>query len=264
MLRLTFSESQVVTRRDGVESAVEDNRTPRRRTRPRWQGCTAYRRPRQGCGTPFPAPEEEGIVPDPPHLFTFVPDSGIPPDLEAALSTQCGGPFVSTLHAAAAGEHLEVVEDLRLLKAGTNPRKSRIGRTARRNRWQWPMGIPSVQNYCRTYDPFNGFGITDGGCVRSLGLVPVWAIFGPTSRKSKRNHHIAPVAALAICGIEVGKDIEEHGKRRVHSIMRFQPYQWGCDRRVIAINALFALPVYSRLRHGRVPGEPDNSKNGLN
>jgi hypothetical protein len=32
-----------------------------------------------------------------------------------------------------------------------------------------------------------------------------------------------------------------------------QAYQWGCDRRVIAINALFALPVYSRLRHGRVP-----------
>jgi hypothetical protein len=72
---------------------------------------------------PAPPPEEEeDIVPDPPDPFAFVPeDTSIPPVLEAALSTRCGGKLGSALHAAATGGHLQVVEVL--LRVGSNPRE---------------------------------------------------------------------------------------------------------------------------------------------
>ena len=72
---------------------------------------------------PKPPPEEdEDIVPDPPDPFAFVPEPGtMPQELEAALSTRCGGALGSALHAAAAGGYLECVEVL--LKAGANPRE---------------------------------------------------------------------------------------------------------------------------------------------
>ncbi|KAI9449062.1 hypothetical protein BJY52DRAFT_275129 [Lactarius psammicola] len=79
----------------------------------------------EGEGAPPPAPppeeEDEDIVPDPPDPFEFVPDVIMPAELEAALSTRCGGAQGSALHAAAAGGHLEVVEVL--LKVGANPRE---------------------------------------------------------------------------------------------------------------------------------------------
>jgi hypothetical protein len=79
---------------------------------------------------PAPPPEEEeDIVPDPPDPYAFVPEGSIPPDLEAALSTRCGGVLGSPLHAAAAGGYLEVIEVL--LKAGANPKElDRQSRTA--------------------------------------------------------------------------------------------------------------------------------------
>ena len=72
---------------------------------------------------PKPPPEEdEDIVPDPPDPFAFVPENtSIPPVLEAALSTRCGGRLGSALHAAATGGHLQVVEVL--LRVGSNPRE---------------------------------------------------------------------------------------------------------------------------------------------
>ena len=72
---------------------------------------------------PAPPPEEEDedIVPDPPDPFAFAPDATMPTELEAALSTRCGGTLGSALHAAATGGHLEVVEVL--LKVGANPRE---------------------------------------------------------------------------------------------------------------------------------------------
>lgn len=69
-----------------------------------------------------PVVEDEDIVPDPPDPFAFVPEPGtMSPELEAALSTRCGGALGSALHAAAYGGYLECVEIL--LKAGANPRE---------------------------------------------------------------------------------------------------------------------------------------------
>jgi hypothetical protein len=84
----------------------------------------------EAAAPPAPPPEEEeDIVPDPPDPFEFVPDGSMPPDLEAALSTRCGGALGSALHAAAAGGYLEVIDVL--LKAGANPRElDRQSRTA--------------------------------------------------------------------------------------------------------------------------------------
>ncbi len=89
----------------------------------------------EGETAPPPAPveeEDEDIVPDPPDPFEFVPSPEyqmMPADLEAALSTRCGGNLGSALHAAAAGGYLETVEVL--LKVGANPReRDRQDRTA--------------------------------------------------------------------------------------------------------------------------------------
>lgn len=79
----------------------------------------------EGEGAPPPAPppeeEDEDIVPDPPDPFAFVPEVSMPAELEAALSTRCGGALGSALHAAAAGGYLDVVEVL--LRVGANPRE---------------------------------------------------------------------------------------------------------------------------------------------
>ena len=83
--------------------------------------------PVEGEAAPAPAAkpvynEEDDLVPDPPDPFEFVPeDERLPPVLEAALSTRCGGRQGSALHAAAAGGYLEVVEVL--LKVGASPRE---------------------------------------------------------------------------------------------------------------------------------------------
>ena len=84
--------------------------------------------PAEGEAAPAPAAkpipeEEEDLVPDPPDPFEFKPEEGerLPPVLEAALSTRCGGRQGSAMHAAAAGGYLEVVEVL--LKVGASPRE---------------------------------------------------------------------------------------------------------------------------------------------
>jgi len=94
------------------------------------EGAPAAEGEGEGEKKPAPPPvEEEDIVPDPPDPFEFVPDGTVPAELEAALSTRCGGAKGSALHAAAAGGYREVVEIL--LKVGANPTElDRQNRTA--------------------------------------------------------------------------------------------------------------------------------------
>jgi hypothetical protein len=64
-----------------------------------------------------PEDEDEDILPNPLSPFAFVSDARITPELKAALSVRYGGAPGLALHAAAAGDHVEVVDGFKAWRA---------------------------------------------------------------------------------------------------------------------------------------------------
>jgi hypothetical protein len=121
----------------------------------RWQEGTTWRPPRKSTVLPTERPPQmarvhrlpktkarahppvrplKRIVPDPPHLLAFVPDSSMPP-IKRPRSPRNAMVRLSRLSGSRPGAQAA--------EGGHEPeREGGMSRTARCNRWRWPRGIP--------------------------------------------------------------------------------------------------------------------------